>query len=252
MTNQVPAMGIENPGKTLSKSLIATMIVGVFLTFLAGCAAHEGASGASVVPDGGRVVGETRDLEQAEKSGAATPNRAAADSSTVFAPLSPDGKTVARVEPIRYLGKWYEIATIPIVFQLLCTGSTAEYAYVDESTISVRNECALGTLRGPRYAVDGYARIVNSASKARLSVSFGKAPTDFGAPYWVIELDGSEKNGPYEKYEWALVGGPTKNNLWILSRTPQLDERRLELLLDRLAERGYDLNKLKFTTQPKS
>ena len=56
------------------------------------------------------------------------------------------------------------------------------------------------------------------------------------ADYWVIELD--------PDYRWAVVGGPSKKYLWILSRTPAMDRAAFEAIRARAAELGYPVDKL--------
>ena len=50
--------------------------------------------------------------------------------------------------------------------------------------------------------------------------------------YWVIALD--------PEYRWAVVGAPSRQNLWILSRTPQLDDATWARILEQVVEQGYD------------
>ena len=163
---------------------------------------------------------------------------------TVFMDYTEDEKTVSYVDLTRYLGKWYEIATYESPFQMGCTGSTATYAVGQDDNVSVTNECFLESLDG-EYKVDtARAEIVNSATNAELLVYFAES---FGADYWIIELDGQNSEAPYE---WAVVGSSISIFMWILSRTPQMENDRLNMILERLEERGYDTDSLSFTPQP--
>ena len=58
----------------------------------------------------------------------------------------------------------------------------------------------------------------------------------FYGDYFVLELD--------KGYQWAVVGSSSDKYLWILSRTPHMDDLLYQQLLDRLTQRGYDVNKL--------
>jgi apolipoprotein D and lipocalin family protein len=169
----------------------------------------------------------------------------ASDPSPVFTPLDASGEVVEGVDLGRYVGAWYEIGTYVIPFQAACTGSTAAYAPIDEQTISVRNRCLVGDLDGEPFVIEGDATLVNETN-TRLSVRFFG---DFGAPYWVVELDGSEGDAPYE---WAVVSGPAYATLWILHRAPQMPDTLLDPILDRLADRGFDLSKISWTVQPEA
>ena len=59
-----------------------------------------------------------------------------------------DGLSVVAVEPARYLGVWYEIATSPSPQQAACTATQAEYSLLDNGDIKVVNQCNLGSLDG--------------------------------------------------------------------------------------------------------
>ncbi|MGB5372547.1 MAG: lipocalin family protein, partial [Polyangiales bacterium] len=73
----------------------------------------------------------------------------------------------------------------------------------------------------------------------KLEVSFFRP---FWGDYWIIDL------GP--DYEYAVVGHPSRDYLWILSRTPTLDAEIYDGILTRLEEMGYPLDRLQKTLQP--
>ncbi len=174
---------------------------------------------------------------QAEKS-----DTAIEDVAPSFAPLATDGSTtVKRLEPTRYLGLWYEIASTPIAQQASCTGTTAEYTLKDENSINVYNRCYLGSLDGEENTVLGSARFVDD-TYAKLLVDFGFG---FEAPYNVVELDGQIGDEPYEFAAVASIGA-----LWILSRTPTIDDDLLEELLERLTVRDFPVENLQYTEHP--
>jgi apolipoprotein D and lipocalin family protein len=47
-----------------------------------------------------------------------------------------------------------------------------------------------------------------------------------------------------------VVGHPSREYLWILARTPQLDPELYQRLLGMIAAHGYDLRRLARTLQP--
>ena len=167
------------------------------------------------------------------------------DPTPIFTPLDASGEVVEAVDLSRYVGAWYEIGTFVIPFQAACTGSTAAYAPIDEQTISVRNRCLINDLDGDPFVIEGDATLEN-ATNTRLSVRFFG---DFGAPYWVVELDGQPGDAPYD---WAVVSGPAYGTLWILHRAPQMPASLLDPILDRLASRGFDLSRISWTLQPET
>lgn len=156
----------------------------------------------------------------------------------------PTGDTVARVEVPRYLGTWYEIASIPKGFQARCAGTTATYGAVDADTISVVNRCRVGGLDGAPVEIAGEADVVDAASRARLEVRFGL----FGsAPYWIVDLAEPQGDAPYA---WAVVSTPGRDALWFLARTPQIDPARYDAVIARLQARGFEPGRMRRTAQP--
>ncbi len=153
----------------------------------------------------------------------------------VFFPALP---VVEQVKIDRFLGVWYEIARYPNGFEEGCAGVTAEYGMRDESSITVKNTCLEGSLDGPVRTIEGYATIADPSTNAKLNVVFFPP---FGAPYWVLELD--------EDYQWAVIGEPSRSFLWILSRTPQMEQDIYQGILNRLPEKGYDPARLIETPQ---
>jgi apolipoprotein D and lipocalin family protein len=148
-------------------------------------------------------------------------------------------EVVAHVDLQRYLGVWYEIATLPQVFERGCVGVTAEYSLMRTGDIRVVNTCIQGTLDGQARTARGRAKVVDRRTNAKLKVSFF---WPFWGAYWIIGLD--------EDYRWAVVGHPGRDYLWILSRSPQMDDALYRSILDLVAKQGYDLTRITRTPQP--
>jgi apolipoprotein D and lipocalin family protein len=153
----------------------------------------------------------------------------------------PPLQTVQRVDVQRYLGTWYEIASFPQSFQKGCTGTTATYSLREDGDLDVLNRCRDGSLDGEERSAHGRARILDRSTNAKLEVSFFRP---FWGDYWVIDLGAD--------YEYAVVGHPSRDYLWILSRTPTLDPERYEAIVQRLKAQGYETQRLQRTLQPKS
>jgi apolipoprotein D and lipocalin family protein len=147
--------------------------------------------------------------------------------------------TVESVELPRYLGTWYEIASYPQSFQEGCTATTASYSLRDDGKIDVLNRCRKGGLDGKIDEAKGRARVVDERSNAKLEVSFFGP---FWGDYWIIDLD--------DEYRWAVVGHPSRDYLWILSREPRMEPEVYDGILVRLKEKHYDTSRLARTLQP--
>lgn len=153
-------------------------------------------------------------------------------------PPPPPPQTVSRVDLDRYAGTWYEIARFPHRFQAGCAATTATYEPRDDGRIIVQNRCRSGGLDGEERGVDGVAWAVDETN-ARLKVRFF---WPFSGDYWVLALD--------PDYQWSVVGHPKREYLWILSRTPQIDEVLYQELLAKARAQGFDVSRLERTLQP--
>jgi apolipoprotein D and lipocalin family protein len=150
----------------------------------------------------------------------------------------PELRTVPHVDLNRYIGTWYDIASFPQRFQQGCTGTTATYSLRDDGDIDVINRCRKGSLSGKEDSAHGRARVVDRATNSRLKVSFFRP---FWGDYWILDLG--------QDYEYAVVGHPSRDYLWILSRTPAMESVVYDGIIGRLREQGYDVDRLNRTLQ---
>jgi apolipoprotein D and lipocalin family protein len=139
----------------------------------------------------------------------------------------------------KYLGKWYEISSIRHSFEKDCFASTATYSLRANGDVDVLNECHQKSLEGKVSMAHGKAWAPNPAEPAKLLVQFF---WPFRGDYWVIELG--------ENYDYAVVGDPSRDYLWVLSRTPQMDSKQYDDILSRLKDKGYDLFRVEVMPQP--
>ncbi|MEI6093023.1 MAG: lipocalin family protein [bacterium] len=146
---------------------------------------------------------------------------------------------VKSVDLSKYLGTWYEIARLPAWFERGCVGVTANYSIREDGYIKVLNSCKKNTLDGPTKEAIGKAWVVDKVTNAKLKVMFF---WPFAGDYWIIDLDDKD-------YKYAVVGDPGRNYLWVLSRTPKMDEVLLKDLLDKAQKNGFDVDKLIRTLQ---
>lgn len=144
-----------------------------------------------------------------------------------------NNSTVSELDLNRYIGKWYEIARYDHIFERGLVGCTANYTLQDNGYIKVVNAGYKKTLDGKYDESVGKARRPNEDEPGKLEVAFF---ANFYADYYVLELA--------PDYRYALVGSKTDRYLWILSRTPQMEQVDLDFLLKRAKERGYNIDKL--------
>jgi apolipoprotein D and lipocalin family protein len=147
-------------------------------------------------------------------------------------------QTVPSVDLNKYVGKWYEIASYPLVFQKGCHCTTAEYTLSAKDYVVVENRCNKDSVTGRVSYIKGKAFVEKEGDNAKLLVQFF---WPFKGKYWIIDLASD--------YSYAVVSHPNKKSLWILSRTAKMDEAIYQQIIARLKEKGFDLSKIQITKQ---
>lgn len=136
----------------------------------------------------------------------------------------------------RYLGKWYEIARYTLWFEKGMTNVTAEY--LKDETHDYIKVINSGLANGKMKHIEGKAFKVPCSHNRKLRVQFF---WPFKGDYWVFDFD--------EDYQWSVVSDRKKKSLWILSRTPVMDNEILARIFDKLKNSGFDLDKIYMTPQ---
>ncbi|MFP4532155.1 MAG: lipocalin family protein [Desulfobacterales bacterium] len=148
----------------------------------------------------------------------------------------PDGiEPVDEFEVNRYLGKWYEIARLDHSFERGLSRVSADYALRDDGGIRVVNR-GFSEKKNQWKQAEGKAYFVQSPDAGYLKVSFFGP---FYGSYVIFELD-------KEKYQYAYVSGPNRNYLWLLARTPEIAQKRIDRFIERSRELGFDVDNLIF------
>ncbi|MDR4499639.1 MAG: lipocalin family protein [Candidatus Scalindua sp.] len=100
---------------------------------------------------------------------------------------------------------------------------------------------------GVRVLNRGYSTEENSWKEAEGKAYFAKGPDQgylkvsffgpFYGSYIVFELD-------HVNYQYSLVSGPNKSYLWLLARSPKINEDTKDKLISKAAALGFDTKKL--------
>jgi apolipoprotein D and lipocalin family protein len=146
----------------------------------------------------------------------------------------PDGVTpVEDFKLERYLGTWYEIARLDHSFEEGLSRVSAEYSLNDDGGVNVLNRGYSAEDSSWKDA-EGKAYFVDREDQGYLKVSFFGP---FYGSYVVFDLD-------HENYQYALVCGPKKSYLWLLSRTPEMNKDQRDSLIAKAAALGFEVDKL--------
>ena len=132
----------------------------------------------------------------------------------------------------RYLGTWYEIARLDHSFERGLSNISANYSLRSDGGVRVLNRGFLAK-KGEWEDAEGKAYFVGAPDQGYLKVSFFGP---FYGSYIVFELD--------DDYQYAFVSGPDTSYLWLLSRTPKVDQAVIDHFIERASSLGFDTGKL--------
>ena len=154
--------------------------------------------------------------------------------STLKKPLA----TVPNVEVSRYMGKWHEIARLPMFFQRGCTQSTAEYELKPNGTVSVTNRAIKN---GKPTQVRETATVIDLQTHAVFEVRFNEwfsmfIPRARQGNYFIVWLSGD--------YSAAAVGTPDRKCLWILARQQVMPAATYRHILEHCRSLGFPVENL--------
>lgn len=154
-------------------------------------------------------------------------------------------RVVPSIDLPRYAGRWYEVARLPNNFQKQCAGEvTADYTLRPDGKIAVVNRCRKAD--GELDEAQGTARRAGSGKPdSMLEVCFAPSILSFLPLVW----GDYQIIGVAEDYSYAMVGRKNRKDLWMLSRTPQLDAASYERLVAGAKEQGFNVSRLQKTRQ---
>ncbi|MDO6500122.1 lipocalin family protein [Photobacterium sanguinicancri] len=145
----------------------------------------------------------------------------------------PDG-----IEPVksfnlsRFLGQWYEVARLDHSFESGLSEVSATYTQRDDQGLNVINRGYSKEKNQWNEAI-GKGYFVDNTDIGHLKVSFWGP---FYSSFVIFELG--------ENYDYAFVAGYSKDYLWLLSRTPQVDPHILKKFIADAERKGFDTSKL--------
>ncbi|XP_018019164.1 apolipoprotein D-like [Hyalella azteca] len=153
--------------------------------------------------------------------------------------VCPDFQNIAAFVIPSYMGRWFEAHRFQAGFEDGMTCATADYAAIDDTTISVTNSAVLSD--GTLDAISGTGSA--TGVPGQLIVQFPGEPVGF---YNVLATD-------YETYSSVYscrqIGDLRDQYAWVMSRTEELDADSLAAALDAFESNGIDTSLLQATPQ---
>ncbi|GFV75229.1 apolipoprotein D [Trichonephila clavipes] len=155
----------------------------------------------------------------------------------------PDVPVKENLDLKQYVGEWYEIEKNPVPFEAGLKCNKAKYG--DEGDhVSVVNQ-GVSVRTGKPSSIEGKATIPDKDVPAKLKVKFNGMP--FSANYWVLDTDYKRYSVVYSCF--SVFNLFNAEYLWILSRTPTLDDSIKENIYKLLDEQKINRKRLQPTVQ---
>ena len=139
-------------------------------------------------------------------------------------------ETVKNVDLNKYAGTWYEIAKLPNKFEKNLSCISATYTLKENGKVNVLNQ-GFNTKKGTWKDISGTAWVPNSEFPGQLKVRFF---WPFAGDYYIISLA--------DDYSYALVGDPSRQYLWVLSRNQELDDTAYSNLMAIAKDKGFNID----------
>lgn len=146
---------------------------------------------------------------------------------------------VAHVDVKEFSGLWYEVARTHNRYQKNCVASSVEYELQKDDTYKVYNRCFENVIGGDLIEYEGTAEPANANTMSKIDMTYYYI---FTRRYHVIHLE--------KDYSATVVADKNMEQVWVMSRKPQLQKSKLNKILAKL-EKAMDIKRLIYTSQDK-
>lgn len=136
------------------------------------------------------------------------------------------------------MGDWYVIANIPTILEKNAVNAIEAYRLNSKGEIETTFTFRKNTPDGKVKVYKPTGLVFNTVSNAEWRMQF---LWPFKLPFLIIDLP--------EDYSHTVIGHPSRNYVWIMSREPAIPEEIYDQIITRLNQVGYDTSMIKKVTQ---
>ena len=138
----------------------------------------------------------------------------------------------------RFMGDWYVIAHIPLPPEKQAWNGIERYDLNEDGSITTTFTFRKGGADGEQKRYTPTAWVTDHPSKAVWKMQF---LWPFKADFRIVWLD--------DDYQTTIIGRQKRDYVWIMARTPQIDDSTYQAMLAFLQQQGYSLEKLRRVPQ---
>ena len=147
-------------------------------------------------------------------------------------------KTVDYVDIDRFMGAWYVIGNIPTFVEKDIYNAVETYSLNDDGTIDTVFTFRRGCFDGKEKEYNPKGFVLDKQTNARWGMQF---IWPVKSDYRIVYLD--------DEYTTTIIGRKKRDYVWIMARTPAIDEVEYARLVAMVEELGYDLSSLRRVPQ---
>ncbi len=137
----------------------------------------------------------------------------------------------------RFMGDWFVISSIPIDFWFASEAGAhngvESYELRDDGKIQTTYSFRRGGFDGEEVEFNPVAWVHNTENNAEWRMQF---LWPFRSAYLIVYLDND--------YQHTVIGVPSRSNVWIMSRSPDISDEDYARLLGVVEELGHDMSLL--------
>ncbi|MES2501106.1 MAG: lipocalin family protein [Pseudomonadota bacterium] len=146
--------------------------------------------------------------------------------------------TVKQVDLPRFMGDWYVIAAIPTAIETQSYNAIENYKLEQDGTIATTFTFYKGAFDGPLKTYKPRGFVVKESGNALWGMQF---IWPIKAEYRIAYLD--------DNYQQTVIARNARDYVWIMARTPQIEDAKYTELVQLVKDMGYDTAKLRKVPQ---
>ena len=143
-------------------------------------------------------------------------------------------KPVSHVNLNQFMGDWYVIACIPTVIETEAYNAIESYQLEKDGSINTTFVFRKGGFDGPEKRYNPRGFVVENTGNAVWGMQF---IWPFKSEYIIAYLD--------KDYTSTIIARNARDYVWIMARTPFINDSRYQELTKIVANLGYDISKLR-------
>lgn len=150
----------------------------------------------------------------------------------------PPIRTEPSVDLSKFMGDWYVIANIPTFIEKGAHNAVESYEMNDDGTIATTFRFRDGSFDGELKTYHPTGFVKDDGSNAIWGMQF---IWPFKADYRIVYLN--------DDYSQTIIGRQQRDYVWIMARTPEIQQQDYTNLLQLLKNEGYDISKIQKVPQ---